>query len=254
MIPIDLLVAAVDLHRSFTAREVTMQSYRTSLVAAAVAASLSFTLTPALAQSSSSTDKGNKAQQKAEQRQAKVADDAWQRTHRATKIVGTEVRNAQGQKIGTVKDLVLEDAQSGRISQVVVAVGGVLGMGDKLFSVPYNQMQMAPDGKHVVLSNTNDLAQTFDEKHWPEAANQSKSATSSTSPSASSSSMPSPSASTSTPSPSASSASTSTPSPSSASASSGSTTSSSGTTSTPDTGSTSASSTPESSASSMSSP
>ncbi len=169
-----------------------MHNHRSSLLFSALAASLALTLSPASAQTSGasgnpgadtnrssataahSKDTSNKADRKAETN----ADEAWQRTHRASKIIGTEVRNGQDQKVGTIKDLVLEDPQSGRISQVVIAVGGVLGMGDKLFAVPYEEIQVTPGQKHVVLNGGNDLAQTFDEKHWPQSTKQTASTTS----------------------------------------------------------------------------
>jgi len=160
-----------------------MHNHRISLLLSALIMGLSFTLSPANAQTSPSAAT---AEAKAERKAAQSADDAWQRTHRASKIVGTEVRNAKGQKIGTVKDLVLADPQSGRISQMVVAVGGVLGMGDKLFAVPFEQVQIAPDGKHVVLSGSNDLAQAFDEKHWPGMPNRTISSGTDNSPTAAS--------------------------------------------------------------------
>ena len=163
-----------------------MHNHRSSLLFAALAASLALTLHPASAQTSgtsgnpgadtnrssatvhSNDDTSNNADRKAE----KNADDAWQRTHRASKIIGAEVRNGQDQKVGTIKDLVLEDPQSGRISEVIIAVGGVLGMGDKLFAVPYEQLQVTSGQKYLVLSGGNDLAQTFDEKHWPQSTKQ----------------------------------------------------------------------------------
>jgi sporulation protein YlmC with PRC-barrel domain len=99
---------------------------------------------------------------------AKKQDDEWQRTHRASKIIGTEVRNAHDQKVGTVKDLIV-DPGSGRVLQVVVAVGGVMGVGDKLFAVPYDKLQPASGRKYVTLSGDSKLAQSFDDRHWPQA-------------------------------------------------------------------------------------
>ena len=46
------------------------------------------------------------------------------------------VRNKQGEKLGTVSDMVI-DIPSGKINYVALSVGGVLGVGDKMFAVPY---------------------------------------------------------------------------------------------------------------------
>ena len=120
-----------------------MHKHRASLLFSALAASFALSLGPASAQTTSGSNANANANPpsanaayKADRKAADNADEAWQRTHRASKIIGTEVRNADGKKIGTVKDLVIDDPQSGRISQVVIAVGGVLGVGDKLFAVP----------------------------------------------------------------------------------------------------------------------
>jgi sporulation protein YlmC with PRC-barrel domain len=54
---------------------------------------------------------------------------------KANKIIGTEITDDQGQKLGKVKDLAL-DLQNGRIVEVIMATGGVLGMDQKLIAVP----------------------------------------------------------------------------------------------------------------------
>jgi sporulation protein YlmC with PRC-barrel domain len=154
-----------------------MHKHRSSLLFSALAASFALSLSPASAQTASGSDAQANANRpsanaayKSDRKAADNADEAWQRTHRASKIIGTEVRNAEGKKIGTVKDLVIDDPQSGRISQVVIAVGGVLGVGDKLFVVPYGELKADAGEKHLVLSGTNDLAQAFDGKHWQDIA------------------------------------------------------------------------------------
>ena len=43
-------------------------------------------------------------------------------------------------------------------AHVVVSVGGLAGMGDKLFAVPYNQVQSMPGKDYLVLSGSGDLA------------------------------------------------------------------------------------------------
>jgi len=141
---------------------------RRSLLACAVAASLALSAGVASAQTTNN-DRPAKAGTEAK-RADNDARKAWEQTHRASKIIGSEVRNPQDQKVGRVKDLVISDPSSGTISHVVVAVGGVMGMGDKLFAVPFRDLQQAPGKNYLVLSTSSDLSQAFDEKSWPDQA------------------------------------------------------------------------------------
>ena len=138
-------------------------SFHQSLLACAVAAGLALSAGGAIAQTPSNDRTAAPDTKRAE----KDARKGWEQTHRASKIIGTEVRNPQDKKVGRVKDLVLSDPSSGTISHAVVAVGGVAGVGDKLFAVPFSQLQPAPGKDYLVLSGTSDLSKAFDENSWP---------------------------------------------------------------------------------------
>jgi sporulation protein YlmC with PRC-barrel domain len=142
--------------------------FRRSVLACAVAAGLALSAGGTAAQNTND-DRSPKASTEAK-RAANDARKAWEQTHRASKIIGSEVRNPQDQKVGSVKDLVIGDPSSGTISHVVVAVGGVMGMGDKLFAVPFSELQRVPGKNYLVLSTSSDLSQAFDEKSWPNQA------------------------------------------------------------------------------------
>jgi hypothetical protein len=51
------------------------------------------------------------------------ANEEMQEASRASKIIGTDVKNAKGEDLGDIKDLVL-DPMSGRLAYVVVSYGG----------------------------------------------------------------------------------------------------------------------------------
>ncbi len=53
---------------------------------------------------------------------------------------GTEVQNRQGENIGEI-DKVLVDVKSGQIGFVTLKSGGVLGMGEERYIVPFNALQ-----------------------------------------------------------------------------------------------------------------
>ena len=69
---------------------------------------------------------------------------------RASKLIGTAVYNDRDEKIGSVDDLVL--GKDNKADEVIVSVGGFLGMGTKLVSVPYSQLRLG-DTKNASSSN-----------------------------------------------------------------------------------------------------
>jgi len=62
----------------------------------------------------------------------RASNESMQQVSRASKIIGTNVKNPNGDKLGDIKDLVL-DPESGQVVYIVVAFGGVLGVGGKIF-------------------------------------------------------------------------------------------------------------------------
>jgi sporulation protein YlmC with PRC-barrel domain len=69
---------------------------------------------------------------------------------RASKLIGTAVYNDRDEKIGSVDDPVL--GKDNKADEVIVSVGGFLGMGTKLVSVPYTQLKLG-DTKDASSSN-----------------------------------------------------------------------------------------------------
>ena len=96
----------------------------------------------------------------------------WERGHRGSKIIGTDVRNRKNEKIGAVKDIVLDD--KGTVAYAVVATGGFLGMRDKLHAVPWGALQTNAVGKDFFVLDIDKakLATVpgFDDKSWPDFA------------------------------------------------------------------------------------
>jgi sporulation protein YlmC with PRC-barrel domain len=96
------------------------------------------------------------------------------RTFRTSALTGLNVRNKQGEKLGTVNDLVI-DIPTGKISYVAVSVGGVLGVGDKMFAVPYTSVKFdhGNDEMFFVLDMPKErleAAPGFDQSNWPNFA------------------------------------------------------------------------------------
>jgi sporulation protein YlmC with PRC-barrel domain len=69
---------------------------------------------------------------------------------RAKKVIGTNVKDMQGKKIGEIEDIVL-DKQSNNIMFAVVSFGGFLGMAEKYHPLPWASLDYdAKDGAYVV--------------------------------------------------------------------------------------------------------
>jgi sporulation protein YlmC with PRC-barrel domain len=83
------------------------------------------------------------------------ASAAAVRDLRMSELIGMDVRNAKGENLGDIKDLVV-DADSGRIQYAVVGIGGVLGIGEKLSAFPMSAFKVSqgtPGGTRPMLDN-----------------------------------------------------------------------------------------------------
>lgn len=94
-------------------------------------------------------------------------------THRTTKIVGMAVKNAAGDELGKVEDLVIDER--GVVRYAAVSFGGFLGFNEKLFAVPFNVLKFKanPDSatSHVELNVTKEAmekAPGFATDQWPD--------------------------------------------------------------------------------------
>lgn len=77
----------------------------------------------------------------------------------ASKVRGTNVYNDAGEKIGTVEDIVL-DKQSNQIMFAALGFGGLLGVGEKYYPVPWSMLDYSEDkGGYVLPINKESLEQ-----------------------------------------------------------------------------------------------
>ena len=96
------------------------------------------------------------------------------RSFRASKLSGLNVRNNEGEKVGTINDLVV-DVATGKVEYAALSVGGVLGIGDKLFAVPFSELKFdhGRDEMYFVLNISKEKLQAapgFDQSSWPNFA------------------------------------------------------------------------------------
>jgi sporulation protein YlmC with PRC-barrel domain len=73
---------------------------------------------------------------------------------RASKLIGAPVYNAQNEHIGDVSDLYL--SKQNQIANVVIQVGGFLGIGGKLVSVAMDKLQLDQTDKVVMPDGSKD--------------------------------------------------------------------------------------------------
>ncbi len=90
----------------------------------------------------------------------------------ATTIIGDKVINPQGEHLGEIKELMI-DLDLGRVAYAVLSFGGVMGMGEKLFAIPFQALQLRPDRHEFVLNVDKEKlkkAPGFDKNNWPSTA------------------------------------------------------------------------------------
>ena len=99
------------------------------------------------------------------------------RTCKASDVIGMDVRGVQGDdNIGSINDLVI--GHDGRVKFAAVSFGGFLGMGDKLFAVPFEAIDWVKtdDDAYARIDVTEETLKEkkgFNQDNWPEEADRS---------------------------------------------------------------------------------
>jgi sporulation protein YlmC with PRC-barrel domain len=92
----------------------------------------------------------------------------------ADTLMGNDVYNCQNEDLGDIKEIMLNVA-AGRISYAVLSYGGLLGMGEKLFAVPWEALTLDTANKRFTLDVSKDRlanAPGFDKDKWPNMSDQ----------------------------------------------------------------------------------
>src|SRR5665647_2261044 len=64
----------------------------------------------------------------------------------ANTLIGNDVYNQKDENLGDIKEIML-DVRSGRVRYAVLSFGGFLGMGEKLFAIPWSQLTFVGKGE-----------------------------------------------------------------------------------------------------------
>lgn len=85
-------------------------------------------------------------------------------------LIGDDVVNGQEESLGDIKEIML-DTRSGQVAYAVLSFGGFLGIGEKLFAVPWQALQLDTVNKRYVLNIEKErlkAAPGFDSNDWPD--------------------------------------------------------------------------------------
>jgi sporulation protein YlmC with PRC-barrel domain len=89
-----------------------------------------------------------------------------------TAVIGDSVVNRTGETLGKIEELML-DLETGRVAYAVLSFGGFLGMGEKLFAIPFEALKLDASREHFTLDVNKDKlknAPGFDKNHPPQAS------------------------------------------------------------------------------------
>lgn len=93
----------------------------------------------------------------------------------ADTLQGDSVMNDADEDLGKITDIMI-DVPTGRVAYAVMSVGGMLGIGDKLFAIPWAALRLDTENKCFRMNVTKarfEDAPGFDKEHWPTMADQS---------------------------------------------------------------------------------
>lgn len=90
----------------------------------------------------------------------------------ANTLIGNDVYNHKDEDLGDIKEIMLH-VRSGKVIYAVLSFGGILGLGEKLFAVPWAALTLDTKNKRFILKVEKDTlkdAPGFDKDNWPNMA------------------------------------------------------------------------------------
>lgn len=88
----------------------------------------------------------------------------------ATSIIGDKVINREGENIGEISDIMI-NILDGNIEYLIIEFGGFLGIGEKLFAVPFSAVKLNAKDQNFTLDVEKSFLESapgFDKEHWPD--------------------------------------------------------------------------------------
>jgi sporulation protein YlmC with PRC-barrel domain len=103
----------------------------------------------------------------------KEAKSSWSNlgyVQKASKLMGASVNNLQDEKIGTVKNFIV-DLSAGRIVAVIISSGGYIGMDGELSAVPPTALKLNTEHDSLQLDTSKEMLANsphFNSNEWPD--------------------------------------------------------------------------------------
>jgi sporulation protein YlmC with PRC-barrel domain len=85
-------------------------------------------------------------------------------------LIGSKVVNAARENLGKIEDVVI-DCRDNQIAYAILSFGGVLGLGDKHFAIPWETITYIPSDQCAIVNIEKDRlanAPGFDKHNWPD--------------------------------------------------------------------------------------
>jgi len=90
----------------------------------------------------------------------------------ATTIIGDKVKGKDGKELGKIEEIML-DLTTSTLAYLVLSSGGVMGIGDKFFALPLDQLSYDPVERTFYLEIDKKSLKShsgFDKEEWPRRA------------------------------------------------------------------------------------
>jgi sporulation protein YlmC with PRC-barrel domain len=97
----------------------------------------------AFAQSPGTSDKTTQNSPTATMSDTSTSPSSFQGNWRASKLVGLSVYNEKNESVGSINDMLTD--KNGKITAVVIGVGGFLGVGEHLVAVPFEKVKFSTE-------------------------------------------------------------------------------------------------------------
>lgn len=90
----------------------------------------------------------------------------------AQELIGADVKNAENETIGEVESVHID--QSGMVSNIIVSVGGFLGLGSRDVALSWNDLQVAEGGQSVTTTMTKEQLKNLPEYQYSDSSQRGK--------------------------------------------------------------------------------
>ena len=87
-------------------------------------------------------------------------------------LTGHHVYDGHGEDLGHIEELMI-NIEYGYVEYAVLSCGGLFGLGEKLFAVPWEMLRFEDGARRIVLDIDRELLHetpAWDSEHWPGVA------------------------------------------------------------------------------------